>query len=134
MDSMKKWRELIRSLRSQWKQLWCERIEDKLRAEGIASDDFEALFVEKGTVIIATKDYKPLEFREIVETYSKLLGLPFFDIPSPQTGGWRKFGKEISKSNKSVAKKRPISVVYKTKKSKKTQHLKKGGRGWLHIS
>jgi hypothetical protein len=36
--------------------LWKERFDDKVRAEGVANRDYSSLFVEKGTVIFATRN------------------------------------------------------------------------------
>jgi len=32
--------KVVEGLRSEWKRLWTERVDDKVRAEGIASSDF----------------------------------------------------------------------------------------------
>ncbi len=126
-------KQLVENLKKQWKQLWWERIDDKLRAEGIANKDFEALFVERGTVIMATRHYKPLEFKEILQTYSKLYGTPLYEPHSPFVGGWRKFGKEISKRFK-TNRRRAQEYRRHINGKRKKQQLKKGGRGWLHIT
>ena len=62
-------KELIDELKIQWKRLWRERIDDKVRAEGIAVDDYNQLFIDKGTIIHATRDFKALNFKEILEQY-----------------------------------------------------------------
>ena len=59
----------VDELRNDWKGLWQNRIDDKVRAEGIAKQDYSKLFVERGTVIMATRDYKPLEFFDIVQQH-----------------------------------------------------------------
>ena len=43
--------ELVEELKIEWKRLWKERLDDKVRAEGIAKEDYSSLLVEKGTVI-----------------------------------------------------------------------------------
>lgn len=126
-------KRFVENLKKQWKQLWWERIDDKLRAEGIANKNFEALFVERGTVIMATRRYKPLEFKEILQIYSKIYGIPFYEPPSPFVGGWRKFGKKISKRFKPPSKRQQKYGQCIGGKGKKQQQ-KKGGRGWLHIT
>jgi hypothetical protein len=40
-------KEMVDTLRIQWKRLWEERAEDKVRAEGIATADYCDLYVEK---------------------------------------------------------------------------------------
>jgi len=62
-------KEFVDELRTEWKSLWQNRIEDKVRAEEIAKQDYSKLAVKQGTVIAATRDYKPLEFFDIVENY-----------------------------------------------------------------
>ena len=39
------WNGFVEELKRQWRLLWRERIDDKVRAEGISSKDFELLFV-----------------------------------------------------------------------------------------
>ena len=82
--------EIIKELKMQWKELWWERIDDRARAEGIANHDYSGLFVDKGTVIVATRDYKPLNFREILEMH-KLFDVGKFVSPPAAVGGWGKF-------------------------------------------
>ena len=55
-------KETVDELRIQWKRLWLERAEDKVRAEGIATTDYCDLFLEKGTIIHATRDFKSPNF------------------------------------------------------------------------
>ena len=62
-------KEFVDELRTEWKDLWESRVDDKIRAEGIAKHDYSKLFVEQGTVIMATRDFKPIEFHDIVETH-----------------------------------------------------------------
>ncbi|MEM3702972.1 MAG: hypothetical protein QXX79_00915, partial [Candidatus Bathyarchaeia archaeon] len=82
--------ELVEKLKTEWKNLWRERIDDKVRAEAIANRDYPGLFVEKGTVIFATKKFKILNFREILQSYS-VLDVDRFVPPNPSVGGWGKF-------------------------------------------
>ena len=73
-------KEFVDELRTDWKNLWRNRVEDKVRAEGIAKQDYSKLFVEQGTVIMATKDFKPIEFFDIVKEHLEL-----DNISSPQS-------------------------------------------------
>jgi len=132
MDNMERtnWKTLIEELRIQWKQMWHERIDDKLRAEGIAYADFASLFVDEGTVIFATRDFKMPSFREIVERH----GVPNVDNllpPDPHVGGWRKFIRTMSADQKLSCKTKRANRYSPPKKQ--AQHPKKGGRGWLHL-
>jgi len=122
-------KEIVNELRVQWKQLWQERLEDKVKAEGIANTDYSKLFVEKGTIIHATRDFKPLNFKEIIEK-NKIENPELYVQPSPHVGGWGKFIKteitikKIHRHNR--------ADVYRQEK-KKVLQSKKSRRGWLHL-
>jgi len=120
-------KEFVDELRNEWKDLWQTRVDDKIRAEGIAKQDYSNLFVEQGTVIMATRDFKPLEFHNIVENH---LGCESSKAgaPNPTVGGWGKF----IKTNIRTQRKGPTKRVPHRPKTKKRQQLKKGGRGWRH--
>lgn len=125
------WKGFVEELKRQWRLLWRERIDDKVRAEGIADKDFELLFVDRGTVIAATRCYRSLDFKEILEDY----GAPYDvkakqEVPSPLVGGWRKFGREMAAGPRRAM--RSGSLSFDDKSKAKSQQLKKGGRGWLH--
>ncbi len=120
---------MVEELKLEWKKLWRERLDDKVRAEGIANSDYSSLFVEKGTIIHATRDFKALAFREILEQHQIANGDRFIP-PSPHIGGWLKFVKTHIKNQPT---KRIRSVSYYFEDRKERQHLKKRGRGWLHV-
>jgi len=122
-------KEMVEQLKVQWRKLWQERVDDKIRAEGIATADYCDLFVEKGTIIHATKDYKALNFREILEQH-QIANVDMFVSPNPQIGGWTKFIK-LNITNQRSRKKRRAELYCNEKKEK--QQPKKGGRGWLHL-
>jgi hypothetical protein len=120
-------KEFIDELRGQWKDLWQNRIDDKVRAEGIAQHEYLDLFVERGTVIMATRDFRPLDFFDIVRQHLS------FDAekavpPNNTTGGWGKFVRNKIRKNKTKTRR----VISSKPTHKKDQQLKKGGRGWLH--
>lgn len=125
VDAQKK---LVEELKSEWKLLWSERFDDKVKAEDISVSNYVSLHVEQGTVIHATRDFKALNFREILEEH--LVENPDrFIQPNPNVGGWNKFIKSrITNSNS--RKKRASSYV---PEKREVQQPKKGGRGWLHI-
>jgi hypothetical protein len=121
-------KEFVEELRVQWKLLWRNRIDDRIRAEGIANQDYSKLFVDRGTIIIATRDYKPPDFVEILQQYlpsdaEKLVP------PNPAIGGWGKFIKSVMSKQKGLTRRPPPPKPER----KKDQQLKKGGRGWLHF-
>jgi hypothetical protein len=121
-------KDMVEALRLQWKKLWQERVDDKLRAEGMATADYCDLSVEKGTVIHATRDFKALSFKEILEQH-QILNAERYIPPSPQIGGWNKFIKTNISSQKPRKIKRAASYQ---EEPKERQQPKKGGRGWLH--
>jgi hypothetical protein len=123
---------LILELKAQWKLLWSERYDDRVRAEGVSVNDYAILDIEKGTIIHATKDFKILTLKQILEKH--LVENPERHIaPDVHVGGWSKFIKtEItgkpkrgSRAAAYVADKAPV-------KKGANQQPKKGGRGWLH--
>ncbi len=123
-------KEITEELKTQWKSLWKNRFDDKVKAEGIADNDYSMLFVEKGTVIFATRNFKVLNLREIAEKH-KLVDADRLVQPSPDVGGWGKFIRTV------VAGQRPVRRVRRAAydglvEVKRRQQLKKGGRGWLH--
>jgi hypothetical protein len=119
----------VEDIKDEWHLLWRNRIDDKVRAEGVANEDYSLLFVDRGTVIIATRDYKPLSFKEILHSYGLGNGKRF-DSPSPSVGGYGKFARTVL--NKQKRFRRCDANEYVKKKDNKKQQKKKGGRGWLH--
>jgi hypothetical protein len=120
---------LIDDVKVEWKMLWHSRIDDKVRAEGIANKDYSLLFVERGTVIVATRDFKPLNLKEILCSH-KILNVERVVSPHPSIGGWGKFARTVLNKQRRVRKwEKPLP----RRNSKKKLQLKKGGRGWLHI-
>ena len=124
------WKEFVEELRKQWATLWRERIDDKVRAEGIANRDYDKLFVERGLVILATRDFKPLSFTEVLQR-QKPPDMGDAGPPSPSVGGWGKFARDVlSKQKRFTRKVRPIPP--EPRRDEKQQR-KKSGRGWLHL-
>ena len=121
-------KNVVDELKTEWKKLWQERLDDKVRAEGIATNDYSSLFVEKGTVIQATKDYKALNLREIIEQH-QITNPDRYIPPNPTVGGWTKFIKtNISKNHLQ----NNIQKNFFNTKNCVPQRPKKSGRGWLH--
>jgi hypothetical protein len=123
-------KQLLEELKKEWKTLWWERIDDKVRAEGIADKDYGMLFVERGTVIFATRKFKLLSFREILQLHGvidvdKVVG------SHPSVGGWGKFIRTVIVNQQSSKRKRRVRQYFEGERQK--QQLKKGGRGWLHF-
>jgi len=122
-------KEMVEELRAQWKRLWQERVDDKVRAEGVATTDYCNLFVEQGTIIHATRNFKQLNFKEILEQH-QIENAERYIPPDPQTGGWNKFIKTNITSQRPKRKRRADFYYNETNREK--QQPKKGGRGWLH--
>jgi hypothetical protein len=120
---------MVEALRIEWKKLWQERVDDKVRAEGVATADYCDLCVEKGTIIHATRDFKALNFKEILEQH-QIENADRFIPPSPQIGGWTKFIR-VNITNQRLPKHRRAELYRAEKKGR--QQPKKGGRGWLHL-
>jgi len=124
-------KKLVEELKIQWKLLWSQRFEDKVRAEGVSTAEYVDLAVEQGTIIHATKDFKALNFKEILQSH--LVENPErYIAPDVNIGGWKKFIK--TDINTSKHPRNDYSSTLNDKKAKKQsgQHSKKGGRGWLH--
>lgn len=132
MENIEKidFKTLIEDLRKQWNQMWWERVDDKVRAEGIATKDYSKLFVERGLIVTATRDFKALEFSEIVHQYVSKPESERWISPSPSVGGWGKFIRE--KLQKQTHNRRSRHAFEPPDKSR-SGPPKKGGRGWLHI-
>ena len=116
-------------VRAEWKSLWIERFEDKVKAESIANKGYSLLFVERGTVIAATRDYKQLDLKEILKQHV-LRNDEEFLPPHPTVGGWGKFARTVLNRQKRYGKWEP--PVRRPDRQRNLQ-LKSGGRGWLHI-
>jgi hypothetical protein len=121
-------REFVEELREHWKTMWRERIDDKVRAEGISDKDYLQLFVERGTVIVATRKFKPLDFYEILQQYKESIGSEMVP-PCPSVGGWGKFIRNSLNKQHSTRRRRSAPEPVE----KERQQLKKCGRGWLHF-
>lgn len=122
-------KEIVEVVRTEWKKLWKERFDDHVRAEGIAVADYSALFVDRGTIIHATRDFKALNFKEILERH-QVENVARFLQPDPVIGGWSKFIKTEIATQKVRKNKRAEAYL---PDKKEVQQPKKGGRGWLHI-
>jgi hypothetical protein len=86
------------------------------------------LSVEQGTLIKTTRDYKSLEFYDILEEY---LGMDAGKsaVPNTTVGGWEKIIRSNIKNQKTRTKRRYTPL--KNTLSKR-QQKRKGGRSWLH--
>ncbi len=121
-------KEFVDELKTEWKRLWSERVDDKVRAEGIAVDDYNSLFIDKGTVIHATRDFKALNFKDILEQH-EVSNVERYIPPDPHVGGWGKFVKENITNQQSKKKK---SAEFLVEEKNEKRQLKNSGRGWLH--
>ena len=117
---------LRQELKTEWAELWKTKYDDEVRAEGVSPKEYERLFVDLGEIIYATKNFKPLSFRDILEKHvgSDLAAKAY---PDPVLGGWRKFVKEHLQRHKSVKKRERPRV-----KVDLSQQQRKSGAGWLN--
>lgn len=122
-------KEFVEEIKTEWKKLWRERLDDKVRAEGVAVNDYDQLFIDKGTVIHATRDFKALNLKDILEEHA-VLNAERYIPPDPHVGGWTKFVKSNIANHKYE---RKTSSQPPSEEMKEKQQLKKNGRGWLHV-
>ena len=128
MDDRLLWvKELRLVLKADWARLWMTKGEDEVRAEGFSLKDFEKLFVDKGEIIHATRDFKPISFREIFEKHVGSEAAGRVDV-DPKAGGWGKFVRENFPSKPARPAKRERPGV----KADLSQQQRKDGRGWLN--
>ena len=127
-----KWHEFVKELKTHWKMMWRDRIDDKVRAEGIASKDYSLLLLKRGTIIIATRKYKPPDFMEILEHYQGLHNIETrVDYVTPAVGGWTRFAKDVLKKEPRFTRRMRMPPKLVSKENSQLQQ-KKGGRGWVH--
>ena len=125
---------LVNDVRKEWKLLWRDRIDDKTRAEGMANRNFALLFVERGTVIIATRDFRLLDLKEILRVH-KIENAERFIPPHPSVGGWGKFARTVINTQRRATRAQQLKDAAPRRVNRKRNlQLKKGGRGWLHRS
>jgi len=119
--------EFLRRLKEEWRLMWRERFDDRVRAEGVAVRDYPLVLVDRGCVIFASRDAKAPSFSEVVDFWASQ-GLVY--APDPAVGGWGKFIRNfiIRRSER----RRIMESAKPSNGSCKKQQLKKGGRGWLH--
>jgi hypothetical protein len=121
-------RELKRRLKSEWKELWTSKYDDRLMAEGISRIDRENLFVSKGEVLYTNKQSKQTSLKEILEKHVGPTSIARYD-PDPWTGGWGKFIKTKLPSQETGEKKEAPRA-----ESRKYPQKRKSGSGWLNRS
>ncbi len=129
-NKVKAQKELVETLKIQWKLLWTESFNDKVRAEAVSKKDYEILYLERGTVINATRNYKVLNFKDILEKH--LIEQPDrFIQPNSNVGGWKQFVKTNISSNKPQKNNHASEDV---PKKQTTVQSKKNRQGWLHAT
>ena len=119
---------MAEDIKEEWRLMWSGSIADKVRAEGIANRSFELLFVEQGTVIAATRDFRSLRLAEVLRLHD-VQSVERFVGPHPSVGGWTKFAKTVLNKQ---ARNRRLEELMPRRGCKKNLQVKKGGRGWLH--
>jgi hypothetical protein len=127
-DALRAMRDAFRAkLKEEWGNLWRERFDDRVRAEGVSVKEYPFLFIDRGRVIFASRDAKTASFSDAIEYWSSQ---GFIYSPDPAVGGWGKFIRtELIKQAHSRAREFNDDQA---KKDRGDRQLKKGGRGWLH--
>jgi hypothetical protein len=118
--------EFKRKLKEEWRLLWSERFDDRVRAEGVAARDYPLVFTDRGHVIFATRKAKAPSLSDIID-YWRAQGRVYW--PDPTVGGWGRF---IRTELKNLAHHRAREARENESKDNGKQQSKKGGRGWLH--
>jgi hypothetical protein len=123
LDNYASQKEVADQLKTEWKLMWRERYDDRAKAEGVSIANYDALQIERGTIIHATRDYKLLNFKDILAQH-KIEHPDRFIEPNPSVGGWGKFIKtEIT----------PKPLVNKYQSKSTTAPKSNRRRGWLHM-
>jgi len=124
----------VEKLKQEWKLMWSDRYDDKIKAEGVSVENYTLIKVDRGTIIHATRDYKAMDFREILEQNS-ITNTDRFIQPHKEEGGWAKFAKKEIIPNSPKNQRLAIKHEMEAEAKKNTkQQPKKGGRGWLHTT
>ena len=118
----------VEEIKAEWKLLWQSRIDDKVRAEGMADRCFSLLSVERGTVISATRDFKELNLKAILRSYD-VSNVEQVVGSHPSVGGYTKFARTVLNKQTRV---QQFRAEKQPERHGKNLQLKKGGRGWLH--
>ena len=121
-------KQFIDEFKEEWKSMWRNRLDDRVRAEGIADKDYSMLSIDRGTVIIATRKFRLLDFCELLQK-RKLVAEDHIAAPEHLVSGWGKF---IRTSLAAQNVKRRTMLAPPELNKHVSQQLKKGGRGWLH--
>ncbi len=124
--NMKDAREFRRWLKIEWADLWKSKFDDEIIAEGISLRDYSLLDVDKGEIIHASRDYKPLKFRDILEKNLGGEAAERVDV-DPHVGGWRRFAREELPGRENKAVRRAPKIPFDL-----SQQQRKGGSGWLN--
>jgi hypothetical protein len=120
-------KQLVEELKIEWKSMWTQRYNDKVIAEGISVTNYERLRVNRGTVIHATRNFKALNFKDILIEH--LIENPEkYNEPNVREGGWNKF----IKTNITKCSSRTKRTANYTPVKSSSKQSKKSGRGWLH--
>jgi len=121
---MKDAQEYRKWLKIEWADLWKSKFDDEIIAEGVSVRDYSLLYVDKGEIIQANRDYRPPNFREILERHLGAETTERVDI-DPNIGGWKRFAREqLPRREKKTARESP-KIPFDT-----NQQQRKGGSGW----
>ena len=125
-DTLKEAREFRKWLKIEWADLWKMKFDDEIVAEGISVRDYSLLDVDRGEIIHASRDYKPLKFRDILEKNLGGAATERVDI-DPNIGGWTRFARENLPRREKKTVREPPKIPFDL-----SQQQRKGGSGWLN--
>jgi len=120
--------EFHKKLKKEWKLMWTERFDDRTKGEGIVTRDHPLIFMDRGSVIFASRDVKTPTFSEIVELWAARGSIY---APQPAVGGWGKFIRTQLRSASHSRARKFASDLFNLKAN---QCKKKHAKGWLHIT
>ena len=118
----------VDAIKEEWRLLWLSRTDDKVRAEGIANQSFSLLSVERGTVIVATRAFRPLDLREILR-FQNVRDIDRFLGSYRPDGGWAKFARTVLNHQPRT---RKWNETRQHRNHLKNLQVRQSGRGWLH--
>lgn len=120
--------EFHSKLKEEWKLMWKERFDDRIKGEGIVTRDHPLIFMDRGSVIFASRDAKTPTFSEIVELWAAQGSIY---APQPAVGGWGKF---IRTHLRRASHSRARNLASNPFNLKANQCKRKRAKGWLHIT
>lgn len=80
--------EFRRKLKEEWRLIWWEWFDDRVKTEGIAVRDYPLLFMDRGYVVFAGRAAKVPVLSDVVNVW---VSQGCMYAPDPSDGGWGRF-------------------------------------------